>query len=78
MKNKPLIYISVILGILFVILAIVYWTTTAGSLPSFIPGHIDGSTTIHLKHGIGSLILGLALFAFAWFKSGKKSETTLN
>ena len=73
MNKKPLVCGSVLLGALFVILAIVYWTVPAGSLPALMPGHIDGSATIHLKHGIGSLIVALALFAFAWFKSGERS-----
>ena len=72
MNHKALTYLSIILGIMCVILAIIYWTVPAGSLPSFIPGFVEGSTKIHFKHGVGSLILGLALFAYAWFKSGKK------
>ncbi len=73
MNTKGLSIISTILGILFIILAIIYWTIPAGSLPHIIPGFIQGSATIHVKHGIGSFILGLALFAYAWFKSGKKN-----
>lgn len=67
--NKPLVWGSVILGFLFIIIAIVYFVTPAGSLPSFMPGFQAGAANIHhYKHAIGALILGLALFAFAWFK----------
>ena len=72
MKNKPLVIVSVILGAIFIIVAFVYWFTTAGSLPSFMPGYEMGSSIIHVKHGIGAFILGLALFILAWFKSAKK------
>jgi hypothetical protein len=72
--NKFYTTIGVILGILFVGLAIMYWSTPAGSLPGFLPGHIDGSSVIHVKHGIASLLLGLALFVLAWFSSGKKKS----
>jgi hypothetical protein len=74
MNNKTLTIGSVVLGILFIILAFTYWLTPAGSLPHFLPGYIQGSSLIHFKHGIGSLIVGLALFAYAWFSSGKKSS----
>jgi ammonia channel protein AmtB len=74
MNKKVLIWISVLLGILFVLLALMYWFTKAGSLPTYFPGYIAGSTIVHFKHGLASLILALALFAFAWFSSGKKSS----
>ena len=73
MNKKTLVIASVVLGILFLVLAIVYWTMTAGSLPHFLPGFETGVTTIHFKHGLASLLLALASFAYAWFQSGKKS-----
>ena len=72
MNKKVLTYVSVLLGIFFVILAIIYWLTPAQSLPTYFIGYIPNSTIIHYKHGLASLILALALFAFAWFKSGEK------
>ena len=74
MNKKIIVSGAVILGILFIALAIMYWMTPAGSLPAFMPGYSVGSATVHIKHGIGACILGLALFAFAWFKSGKKTQ----
>ena len=44
-KRPQLIVPAVILGVIFVGIAIVYWTTDAGSLPSFFPGHEAGSST---------------------------------
>jgi len=71
MNNKPLVILSVLLGIVFLALAFVYFTTPAGSLPSYMPGFQAQSATIHIKHGIGTLLLGVLLFIFAWFKSAK-------
>ena len=76
MKNPLLKYLSVFLGILFLILAAYYWMTPANMLAHFVPGYDPALTTIHLKHGIGSFCIGLALFAFAWFQGGKKTTTT--
>jgi H+/Cl- antiporter ClcA len=64
-----------IIGILLVILAIIYLTTAAGSLPSFIPGHMNGSSGHHpLRIGV-ALVVGLALIAGAWWLgfAGRKS-----
>jgi len=73
--NKTLIVGSVVLGVLCVMIAFVYWTTPATLLPSFFPGHEAGSITVHVKHGIAAFAVGLALFVFAWFKSGKKKPS---
>lgn len=73
MNAKLLASLVTIVGVLFVVLAGLYWTTPAGSLPTWIPGYEFGVSTIHVKHGIGALFLGLGAFAFAWFQSGKKS-----
>lgn len=67
--KKSLTWLAVILGFVFIVLAFYYWLTPAGSLPTYIPGFQTGSTTVHFKHGLVSLIIALGLFVFAWFKS---------
>jgi uncharacterized membrane-anchored protein YitT (DUF2179 family) len=71
MRNDRLLAIgAVILGIVLIAIAIVYWAEPAKSLPGFFPGHAAGSTHHHAKHGIAAFLLGIACFVFAWFKSG--------
>jgi len=64
---------AIIVGVLLVILAIIYLITPASGLPSFLPGYDAASSAHHMKHGIASLLLGLACFAYVWFQGGKKS-----
>ena len=69
--------ILAIVGILLVILAVIYLVTAAGSLPSFIPGHINGSTGHHpLRAGV-ALVVGLVLLGGAWWLGfgGRKSAS---
>lgn len=66
-----------IIGILFIILALIYLVTSAGSLPSFIPGHINGSSGHHpLRTGV-ALIVGLVLLGGAWWLGfgGRKARS---
>ena len=70
--NKPMVWIAAVLGIVLLVLTAVYWIEPAGSLPAFVPGYEAGSQHVHFKHGIGTLILALALFAFAWFQTGPR------
>lgn len=70
--NKPLIWIAVILGIVFLALSVMYFAVPGGSLPAYLPGFVAGSARVHIKHGVGALVLALVLFAFAWFQSGSK------
>jgi hypothetical protein len=66
-RVRPLTIALVLLAVALVAIGIVYFTTPAGSLPSFFPGHAAHSTTHHIKHGLAMLTLAvLALFG-AWF-----------
>jgi Na+/H+ antiporter NhaD/arsenite permease-like protein len=75
---RKLVIPAVILGIVLVVVAIVYFVEPAHSLPSFFPGHVSGSNSEanhhHTKHGIAALVVALACFAFAWFQSGPKTS----
>jgi len=66
--NKPLVLAAAILGVVFLLLACVYWFVPAGSLPTFMPGFAEGSTHVHVKHGLIALVLALVLLGFAWVK----------
>ncbi len=70
MNSKTLAYLAVAAGIVFIALAVLYWVEPAKSLPSFLPGHEARSSHHHIKHGIASFVVGLAAFAFAWFRTG--------
>ncbi|MBV9349723.1 MAG: hypothetical protein JO026_03150 [Patescibacteria group bacterium] len=72
--NKLLVWCAVILGVIFLIGSFMYFTTSAGALPGFMPGFQTGATNIHYKHAIASLLVGVALFAFAWFQSKPKKS----
>ena len=69
-KRPQLIIPAVILGVIFLVIAIDLLDHDAGSLPSFFPGHESGSTHIHFKHGLAAAIVGLGCFVFAWFQTG--------
>ncbi|HVW66311.1 MAG TPA: hypothetical protein VHA78_01110 [Candidatus Peribacteraceae bacterium] len=70
--KSPLAILAIVIGLLFIALGVYYFMTPAGSLPSYLPGFESGSTHVHLKHGIAAVVLGLACFIFAWFKSAPK------
>jgi hypothetical protein len=75
-KHRNLILPAVLLGIVFLVIAVVYFAEPAGSLPSFFPGHEAGSSHHHTKHGIAAAVVALACFIFAWFQSGPSEKTT--
>ena len=63
------IAVAILIGLVFIGVAVFYYLTPAGDLPSFIPGFAPGSTKPHLKHALVALIVGLAALVFAWFVS---------
>jgi uncharacterized membrane protein HdeD (DUF308 family) len=69
-KRRSLILPAVIVGIVLIAVAIIYFVDPAKSLPSFFPGHQSGSSHHHTKHGIAALAVGILAFVFAWFQTG--------
>ena len=65
--------LAYVIGILLIVLGIYYFVTPAGSLVHFVPGYKVGVTAVHIKHGLASILLGLAALAWAWFQGGPKS-----
>ena len=56
-----------VLSIICVIVAILYFVLPGGSLPTFLPGYVAGSTHIHKMHGFAAatgaivfLLIGLS------------------
>jgi Na+/H+ antiporter NhaD/arsenite permease-like protein len=76
---RKLLVPAIVLGVVLVVVAIVYFAESAHSLPSFFPGHVSASSSEanhhHTKHGIAALVVALACFAFAWFQSGPKTSS---
>ena len=77
-KNRALIIPAVVIGAALIVVAVVYFVSTAHDLPSFFPGHVSAASKEaahhHAKHGIAALVLGLACFVFAWFQTGPARE----
>jgi hypothetical protein len=73
--KKLLVVGLVILAILSGIVAVVYFTKTAGSLPHFYLGYTKGSTHKHLKHGVVFVGLAVVLLLGAWMVSGQSNDT---
>jgi hypothetical protein len=63
-----------IIALLFIVVAIIYIAEPAKSLPSFIPGHIDGSTGHHPLKATGSLVVGIVFAVGAWFALAYKPK----
>lgn len=66
--------IAVLVGLILIGLSALYWLTPAGGLPAFVPGFVEGSTEIHTKHALGTLVVGLAALALAWFLSRREYD----
>ena len=65
---------AILIGLLLLIAAVIYFITPAGSLPGFLPGHEAGVATPHTKHGILAIALALCAFVAARFLYGSAPE----
>ena len=69
--------LAVVLGIIaliFIVVAVIYLAEPAKSLPSFIPGHIKGSSGHHPLKATGSLVAGIVFAVAAWFTLAYKPK----
>ncbi len=67
---------AILIGVLLLVAAVLYFITPAGSLPGFLPGHEAGVTAPHTKHGILALALAICAFVAARFLYGSAPDTT--
>ena len=63
-----------IIALIFIVTAIIYLAEPAKSLPSFIPGHIAGSTGHHPLKATGSIVVGVVFAVGAWFALAYKPK----
>jgi Na+/H+ antiporter NhaD/arsenite permease-like protein len=74
---RRLIAPAVLVGVVLIVVAVIYFVEPEHSLPSFFPGHSSATSAEashhHTKHGIAALVVALACFAFAWFQTGPKA-----
>jgi len=59
--------LAYLLGIICAIVAVMYYTMQAGSLPTFMPGYAEGSTHIHHTHAYAAAVAAIVLLGFGWF-----------
>ena len=56
-----------LIGVVLLIIAAVYFLVPADQRPGFFPGHEEGVSRVHMKHGIVSGVIGLALIGAGMF-----------
>ena len=74
-NDRVLVGLAIVVGIVLIVIAVIYWVEPAKSLPGFFPGRQAGSGHHHVKHGIAAFLLGVACLVFAWFRSAPGRTT---
>jgi len=59
--------IVIVIGVILIVIAAVYFLVPADSLPTFFPGHETGLMRIRTKHGMLAGALGIVLLALGWW-----------
>jgi amino acid permease len=59
------IALLVIVGLVLIAVGVIYFVVKAGSLPSFFPGHLTGSTAHRSKHGLVAVVVGAVVLVLA-------------
>src|SRR3954453_15712381 len=65
-RYLPMKTIAFVLGALLIVVAVIYLTVPADSLPSFLPGHEVGLARPRMKHGMAAGAVGVILLVVGW------------
>jgi uncharacterized membrane-anchored protein YitT (DUF2179 family) len=63
--------IVIVIGVILIVIAAVYFLVPADSLPTFFPGHETGLTRIRTKHGMLAGALGIVSLVLGWWMGRK-------
>ena len=63
--------IVIVIGVILIVIAAIYFLVPADSLPTFFPGHETGLMRIRTKHGMLAGALGIVLLALGWWMGRK-------
>ena len=63
--------IVIVIGVILIAVAAVYFLVPADALPAFFPGHETGLTRVRAKHGMLAGALGVASLALGWWMGRK-------
>lgn len=66
--------VLVVLGLLLIVAAVVYFVQPANGLPGFFPGYDSGLARHHTTHGIVALLLGLVCLGGGWMLTGRRPD----
>ena len=66
-KISPLSWLFIVIGLVLVVVAVIYFVEKADAIPSFFPGHIKPNRFAgrYTKRGIAALVAAIIAFAIA-------------
>ncbi len=71
--KKLSVVVLVLLAIVSAVVAVIYFSKTAGTIPHFFLGYTQGSIHKHTKHGIAFAGLAVVLLLGAWMAGGQST-----
>jgi uncharacterized membrane protein len=76
-RISPITWVLIAVGLLFVALGIIYFTTVAPDLPSFIPGHVEHVKRArkYSKRGIASIVVAVVAFGAAYYAGWVRTKS---
>jgi uncharacterized membrane protein len=68
-RISPVGWLLIVIGVIFLIVGIIYATTTAPNLPGFIPGHVGHAKHArkYSKRAVASVVVAILAFGGAYY-----------
>ena len=71
-RISPISWVLIVLGVAFVVVGVIYLTTTPPNLPGFLPGHLTAKvghkyTKKYSKRGLAAFAVAVAAFVGVYY-----------
>jgi amino acid permease len=74
-RISPIGWLLIAIGLVSVVVGVIYLTTTAANLPSFLPGHVGHADSgKYKKRGVASIVVALVAFAGVYYTEVRRSR----
>lgn len=73
-RQRALAVPLVVLGLILLVAAVIYFVQPASGLPGFFPGYDPALARHHTTHGIVALLLGAVCIGGGWMLTGRPGQ----
>jgi hypothetical protein len=74
---RGLVVLLAVVGLVALVAGVFYFVTPARSVPTWLPGHIAGSTIHHVRRATAAIVVAVLCAVGVWFLTARQRSTSV-